>query len=295
MRDFAMLALDAPFVDGHVHFWDLTRSDLKYAWLSPGAVHPMLGDIEGLKVRRYAVDEFVAQSRFHHVSKAVHVSVSTNDDPVLETRWLQAQADKSGYPQAIVAKCDLAHRNAEETLLHHLESPNMRGVRDNGQPGSFRDRSWRNGFRLLAKYNLVFCHEVGVERMDEAVELVRTFPEVQFCLDHCAMPRVLDEDGFRNWRTSLTSIASAPNVTVKISALGQWGRKWTAESARPWVLTCIETFGIKRAFFGSNFPVDGLFSGYGDLIEAFRGMIADYPEGEQQDLLARNAERVFRI
>jgi predicted TIM-barrel fold metal-dependent hydrolase len=221
--------------------------------------------------------------------------VSTNVDPVLETRWLQALADQSGYPQAIVAKCDLSRQDAEETLLRHLECANMRGVRDNGRPGSFRDRSWRDGYKLLAKYNLVFCHEVGVERMDEAVELVKAYPDVQFCLDHCAMPRSFDDGGFRRWRNALNAIASAPNVTVKISALGQWGRKWTIGSVRRWVSACIEAFGTKRAFFGSNFPVDGLFSSYGDLIDAFRSLIADHTEGEQLDLLSRNAERMFRI
>jgi predicted TIM-barrel fold metal-dependent hydrolase len=180
-------------------------------------------------------------------------------------------------------------------LLRHLESPNMRGVRDNGRPGSFADPKWRSGYRLLGEHELVFCHEVGLSRVAEAVDLIRAFPDIQFCVDHCGMPSALDEDGFRAWRSGIASLAGFPNVTMKVSALGQWGRLWTLDSARPWVAACIDAFGPRRVIFGSNFPVDGLFSSYGDLVGAFRSLIAEYSDSEQRDLLAGNAERLFRI
>ncbi len=284
-----------PMVDGHVHFWDLRHTDLEYTWLGPEAAHPMIGDIEGLKVARFSVGEFVAQSRFAGVHKAIHVAVSTNPDSVLETRWLQSLADQHGYPHGIVAKCDLASPNAEATLLRHLESPNMRGVRDNGAPGSFDSSQWRQNYSLLGKYELVFCHEVGLARTDEATRLVKAFPHVQFCVDHCAMPRSLDEAGFRAWRSSVGTLAELPNVVMKISALGQWGRLWTVDSVRAWISACIDAFGPSRVLFGSNFPVDGLFSPYSDLISCFRELVAGYSDEEQRDLLGRNAERIFRI
>lgn len=284
-----------PFVDSHIHFWDLHRPPVEYAWLAPDSTHPMIGDIDGLKVQRFAVEELISQSRFQNVTKAVHVGVSTNPDPVIETRWLQSLADVAGFPHGIVARCDLADPGAADTLLQHMESPNMRGVRDHGQPGSFENPAWRDGYRRLAEADLVFCHEVGLDRIPEAVRLVRAVPEVRFSLDHTAMPRSFDPDYFERWRAGLRSMAALPNVVMKISALGQWGRRWTIDSVRPWVMTCIETFGPQRAYFGSNFPVDGLFSTYGDLIGAFRYLIRDFTEAEQRDLLASNAERIYRI
>jgi predicted TIM-barrel fold metal-dependent hydrolase len=290
-----MVISDAPLVDSHVHFWDLKNPELEYSWLDTDAVHPMIGDIDGLKVIRFSTDEFEAQSRFQNVTKVIHVGISTNADPVIETRWLQAMADRRGLPQGIVAKCDLADSNAEDTLHRHLESANVRGIRDNGRLGSFDDRGWRNGYRLLGQYNLVFCHEVGIDRMSEAVELVSAFPDIQFCVDHCAMPRALDDEAFDRWRAAIRTIAPMPNVVMKISAIGQWGRRWTPDSARRWISTCIETFGTRRILFGSNFPVDGLYSSYADLVNAYRNLVSDYTDAEQQDMLSRNAERIFRI
>ncbi len=284
-----------PFVDSHIHFWDLYHPPVEYAWLGPDSTHPMIGDIDGLKVQRFAVGEFLSQSRFQNVVKAVHVAVSTNPDPVTETRWLQSLADTAGLPHGIVARCDLADPAAADMLQRHMESANMRGVRDHGQPGSFENPAWRDGYRRLAAADLVFCHEVGLDRIPEAVRLIRAFPEVRFSLDHTAMPRSLDPEYFERWSAGLRSMAALPNVVIKISALGQWGRRWTVESVRPWVMTCIEAFGSNRAYFGSNFPVDGLFSPYSDLIGAFRHLIRDFSETEQRDLLAGNAERIYRL
>ena len=42
------------------------------------------------------------------------------------------------------------------------------------------------------------------------------------------------------------------------------------ESLRPWVLGCIEAFGVDRCMFATNWPVDRLFSSYPDLVGAYR-------------------------
>ena len=100
-----------PFVDTHFHLHDLKNPKLKYAWLDWDAVHPYLGNIDAIKPIHYWIDDYIAEIRFANVPKAVHVQAALGiPDPVEETRWLQAFADKTGYPQAIVAECHLAGR-----------------------------------------------------------------------------------------------------------------------------------------------------------------------------------------
>ena len=72
------------------------------------------------------------------------------------------------------------------------------------------------------------------------------------------------------WKRELQHLAGAPNVTIKISGLGMCDPKWTVESIRPWVMTCIEAFGVERSFFGTNWPVDRLYSSYPDVRERIR-------------------------
>ncbi len=50
---------------------------------------------------------------------------------------------------------------------------------------------------------------------------------------------------------------------------------WTAESVRPVVETCLAQFGATRCMFGSNFPVDSLYSNYRAIVEAFESLVPD--------------------
>src|SRR6516225_4812082 len=87
--------------------------------------------------------------------------------------------------------------------------------------------------------------------------------------------------------------AGAPNTVVKISGLGMCDNEWTVESIRPWVESCIEAFGVKRSFFGTNWPVDRLFSSYGDVLGAYRECLRELDTGERDDVLFGNAARIF--
>ena len=47
--------------------------------------------------------------------------------------------------------------------------------------------------------------------------------------------------------------------------------------------------------FGTNWPVDRMFSSYPDLLDAYAEIISDYPEADQRKMFSENAERIFRI
>ena len=93
----------------------------------------------------------------------------------------------------------------------------------------------------------------------------------------------------------MTALAAAPNLAVKISGFGMFERDWTVETIRPHVLSVIETFGVERCMFASNFPVDGMMGSYDTHWNAFRAIIADFSDGERERMLRRNAERYYRL
>jgi predicted TIM-barrel fold metal-dependent hydrolase len=288
--------LPQAFVDTHVHFLDQTVPGLNYDWLARDAVHPTIGDIDGLKVQRYGPREFEAESRFQNVTKAIHVQASFEPgDPVAETRWVQDLANATGVPHGIIGLCDLGASDAAAKIDEHLASPNLRGFRDTSSAHRFDDPVWRAGYARLGSHDLVLCHHVGVEHADRAARLAHDFPAMTFCLDHAAMPLARDEDFFRVWVDAIRTIAEQPNTVCKISGFGQVDHRWTVESLRPWVLGCIEAFGTNRCFFGSNWPVDRLSGSYPDLVGAYREIVSGFSPDEQVALLSRNAERTFRI
>ena len=286
------------FVDTHAHFWDLNNPDICYRWLQPDFHHPQLGEHhEALKTFNYLVDDYIAETRNSNVVKAVHVQCALGTaDPVKETEWLQAAADRTGFPQAIVAHADLTDPRVEEQLARHCEHPNMRGIRDMTEEGDYLvDPAFHRGYALLEKFNLVCSLDCRWENMSEARDLALKFPNIPLVLDHTGFPLERTDEYFKNWQQGIRTIAQAENVMCKISGLGMCDHNWTVESIRPWVLHCIEAFGPGRCFFATNWPVDKLFSTYDVLIDAYTEIVADFSHDEKVAMFSGNAEKLYRI
>ena len=286
------------FVDTHIHLYDLQLPNLHYSWMQPGVSHPVFGALAPIQAQRFWADDYIAETRFANVVKSIHVNAAVRTtDPVEETRWLQAFADRVGHPHGIVAEVNLLEPDAEAVIERHLEFPNLRGVRDLGveTEGYLRAPAWQRGFALLERYELVACVDATFESFATVRALAERSPELTISLDHCGFPRSRTTEYFEQWREALVDLAGAPNVVVKISGLGMGDTRWTTESIRPWVLSCIEAFGVERSFFGTNWPVDRLFSSYPDVLNAYTEIIARFPPDEQEALFSRNAERIFRI
>ena len=67
------------------------------------------------------------------------------------------------------------------------------------------------------------------------------------------------------------------------------------DTIRPWVEASFETFGTERSCFGTNWPVDKMYSDYRTRIAAYWDIVAQYGADEQAAFLAGNADRVYRI
>ncbi len=287
-----------PFVDTHIHLFDMHEPGLRYSWLEPDSPEePPNGPLGAIKAQRYWAEDFIAETRFQNVTKVVHVQAAIDTaDPVLETRWLQAFADRLGLPQGIVAQLTLTADDAAEQLARHAEYPNLRGFRDYRFDDYWPDPRWETGVELLARHGgLVLCDAPPLEHAALARDVVRRHPEVTLSVDHANMPMERGEAYFARWREALRTLAEAENAVVKISGLGMTDHTWTVASIRPWVLACIEAFGADRAFFGTNWPLDRLYSSYPDVLDAYAEIVADFSESEQRALFAGNAERIFRI
>lgn len=286
-----------PFVDTHVHFHDLRHPHLHYSWLLADAPDdPDMGDYGAIKSERYWADDFIGETRFQNVERIVHVQAGMDgEDPVEETRWLQAFHDRLGVPHAIVAYADLGAHDVRRVLDRHLESPLVRGIRDLRYDDYLSDARWEAGFAALGELGLVCCDDPLLEHVPAAISLAGRHPEVTFCIDHALFPRRRDRDYYERWREALHGLAAVPSTVVKISGLGMCDHAWTPDSLRPWVLACIEEFGVDRAFFATNWPVDRLYSSYGDLLDAYAEIISDFSQSDQRALFNETAKRIFSI
>ena len=283
-----------PIVDTHHHLWDLTA--FRYGWLEGGGTEAEtaeLGDYSSI-CTDFLIDDLLADYRALRVVKSVHVQADISEDPVVETRWLQSIADTCGFPHAIVAYADLHDDAIGEQLDRHLEFPNLRGVRMDVL-GEFDDRRLVRGLRALSARGLSYDLTASWEHMDAATRLARIVPELSIVLTHTGSPRATTAEYFETWRRAMNRLVEAENVTVKISGLGMNDHAWTVESIRPWVEATIATFGPERCMFGTNWPVDRLYSDMRALLGAYRAITSQYTPSERGQLLVHTAERTYRI
>lgn len=157
------------------------------------------------------------------------------------------------------------------------------------------DPRWRRGFALLGPLKLSFDLQAPSPLMAEAADLAGALPEVRIALTHAGLPLDRTPEGMAAWRRGMRLRAQRPNVVVKISGIPMTDWHWTVDSLRPIVLEAIDIFTVERAMFGSNFPVDGLYSDYTTLWSAYQAITAGFSLDEQRRLLDDNAQRFYRL
>ncbi len=292
-------------VDSHFHLFDLEHAF--YPWLSPRPVpQGMAGDVTPI-ARPYSIDDYRAEFGHHRVVKAVHVEAGYDPAaPVAETRWLQSVADAHGFPHAIVAKVALHEDDAEAQMERHAAHRNVRGVRHmlnwhadaskTYTPRNFLDDPpWVANYAKLARFGFSFDLQIYAGQMRQAADLAARHPDIPVVLDHGGMPVDRAPEDIARWREGLSQLAAVPHVAIKISGLGMCDHQWTTDSIRPFVLTIIELFGPERCMFGSNFPVDKLYSSFATLFDAFDAITRGFTESERDLLFAGTAEKFYRI
>jgi predicted TIM-barrel fold metal-dependent hydrolase len=298
-----MAHYNGPMIDTHHHIW--LRKDV--AWLADPPIPRMFGDYFGIR-RDYPVEEWMNDIVPQGAVKSVHVTAMWGAGRALdETRWLQATADKHGFPHGIVCNADLASPDAEAALTAQKQSPNLRGVRqmlywdaDPVRQAASRadfcnDRDFRRGFALLEKHNLHFELQVYAGQAKHAVELIKAFPNVRMILVHAGMLASRMSEAINEWRAALTAMAAFPNLHVKISGLGMFSHGLTLPQARQVIRDTIQIFGIARTIYGSNFPLEKLHASYADFFGIYRTVMSEYTEAEQRKVFHDNAVKFYRL
>ena len=171
----------------------------------------------------------------------------------------------------------------------------VRGIRHKPRPGALRDARWRAGYALLARFRLRFDLQAPWTELADAAALCRAFPGTQLVLNHAGLPADRSAEGIAGWKRALRVLAECPNAAIKISGLGVPGRRWTPELNREIVLSAIEVFGVQRAMFASNFPVDGLCASFDEIFSGFRAIAQQFSALEQRALFHDNAVRLYAM
>jgi predicted TIM-barrel fold metal-dependent hydrolase len=294
---------DEPIIDAHHHLWRAAR----VPWLA-GPMQPRIfGEYAAIR-RDYPVEEYMADATPHGVVKSVHVQVNVAPgDEVEEVEWVQSVGDRHGFPQAIIGYADLRAPDVAATLDRELANSRLRGIRqqlhwhENPQyrfaatPDIVNEPSFRGGMKALASRELVFELQVFAYQMRDAARLAQAFPGVTFVLLHAGMLEDRSSEGWERWRSGMRLLAMTRNVHVKLSGLGTFVRACSVELWKPVIDETLRMFGPERCIFGSNFPIEKLWTTYAEIVSVTKACLAGLTPAQRRAVLHDNAEKVYRL
>ena len=316
-----------PIIDCHHHFWDFP--DARFSDTNHYLLEELVADAAGQDVRQTVFVETDAMYRAEWPEEFRVVG------EVEFAQGLAAQSASGAYGElraaaAIIGTVDLTLGDRAQPILEALiaASPNrFRGIRDRAayieglpvRPWWMRkdlllDPAFRNGFRFLRQYGLVFEAFLFHYQLPQLADLARAFPDTQIVLNHLGGPHGNAEhpgnsdEVFAQWREGMAEVARYPNVTLKLGGLQMpgVGFGWHERAVPPtsdeladvnqrWYSLGIEQFGPDRCMFESNFPVDRMSCSYTVLWNSFKKMTRSFPAEERSAMFHDNALRLYRL
>ena len=292
-----------PIVDAHHHVWRLAATP----WLQGPPAPRIFGAYEALR-RDYGIEEYLAEAQPCGVAKSVFVQVNVAPGgEVDEVAWVRSLAARHGFPHALTAYADLSAADVGAVLDREIACGGVRAVRQQlhwhvkpqyrfaARPDLMNEPAWRRGLAEVRRRGLAFELQVFPGQMEDAARLAADFPDLPFILLHAGMVEDRSEPGWARWRAGMTALARRPNVVVKLSGLGTFARACSVELWRPVVERTVELFGPQRCLFGSNFPIEKLWTGYAELVAVMRACLVRYSPEERRAILHDVAARIYSL
>jgi len=290
-------------VDAHHHIW--RQADLP--WLS-GPMQPRIfGPYEPIR-RDYTIEEYLDDLGETGVTRSVYVQTNWGRDGFEnEAKWVQQTADEHGWPHAIVAYADFSIDDVRPQLDRLARYPLVRGLRmqlhwhENplyrfaARPDLCADPVIRRNVACLADYGFSFDLQVFAPQMAGAADFVQACPKVTFILQHAGMLEDLSDEGRATWRAGMTRLAKNPNVVSKLSGLGTFIHRNDAAHVADVLRRTVEIFGAERCLFGSNFPIEKLWTSYRSLVGAYLAAAAPLGADQCGAIFRTTAMRVYRL
>lgn len=290
-------------IDAHHHVW--RTKDMP--WLSGPMVPRIFGPYEPIK-RDYLIDEYIADAKSGGITQSVYVQANWPLDQVVEeVRWLNELHEETGWPSAVIGCANLFDPEAVEVMKEQAVLPVVRGTRLQlhwhereefrfaSAPDRMRDPVFRRNLASLEELGWVFELQVFPGQMANAACLVEAVPDVTFVLVHAGMLTSRDEAEVAQWRAGMARLAALPNIVVKLTGQGTFTRSLDPEFIAFVATETLGWFGPRRAMFGTNFPVEKLWTELPPLVAAWRDAVADLPEADQAEIFAGTARRVYEL
>ncbi|WP_299969648.1 amidohydrolase family protein [uncultured Roseobacter sp.] len=290
-------------IDAHHHIW--LQQDLP--WLMGPEQPRIFGPYRAI-MRDYTTREFLADLAGTGITKSVYVQANWAPDRFEdEVAWVQAQAEAHGTIEGIVGYADFTGDDVRPQLDRLRKYPLMRGIRQQfhwhenplyrfaQDPDLCRNPAVQRNVARLADYGWSFDLQVFAGQMAGAAELAQACPGVTFILQHAGMKEDTSDAGHELWTEGMKRLAACPNVVSKLSAFGTFIHRNDRAFIAQMVPDTVAIFGADRCLYGSNYPIEKLWTSYLELFNAFQDATRDLPDAQRSAIFHDTAARVYRL
>lgn len=198
---------------------------------------------------------------------------------VSETEWLLSLAHANDFVRGVVGWLDLCSDKLGAQLDHVQGDKKFVGVRHivQAESAGFMGRpDFRRGLALLAEREIPYDLLVRSHQLTEAIELVDALPNLRIVLDHLGKPNVAEGE-LETWSEPFSELSLRPNVWIKLSGLvteADWPR-WHHADFSFYLDKALETFGVGRLMFGSDWPVCLVAAHYSDVVSLVEDWLSE--------------------
>lgn len=290
-------------IDAHHHIW--RQADLP--WLQ-GPEQPRIFGPYGSIKRDYLIEEYLDDIADNGITKSVYVQANWPVDKFEdEAAWVQSTSDQSGWPHAIVGYADFTVEDVRPQLDLLAKYSLMRGVRQQlhwhenplyrfaSNPDMCLDPVVQKNVARLADYGWSFDLQLFSSQMAGGAELANACPDVTFILQHADMLENTNDAGLSLWQDGMEKLAACNNIVTKLSAFGTFIHRNDPSFIKQRVEATVGLFGADRCLFGSNFPIEKIWTNYTALIDAFKQAAEALGADVQEAIFKTTAERVYKI
>ncbi|MFT5195488.1 MAG: L-fuconolactonase [Cellvibrionaceae bacterium] len=251
-----------------------------------------------------------------------------------ETAWLdrlnrpplavigEARLDKLDHLDAVLNAHEAASnrfRGIRDMLAHH-QSKSIHNFNETEK--LMQSENFRSGFARLGERGLSYDAFIYSPQLPDLCDVVEAIPTTSIVVDHMATPvglmgafgevgttSSLREQIKIEWMNGLQRLAQSDHVHIKLSGmfmhvLGWDYHNWpegrlsaddVVEKIGPYVQFMLDTFGVDRCMFASNFPPDRVLMQFDTYYDACFKMVEHLSLADQKKLFHDNAARFYRI
>ena len=226
--------------------------------------------------------------------------VVQSDQSEKENEFQLKNAEENDFIRGVIGWVDMQSPDLKDRLSYYQQFKKLKGFRHLLQGETQRNLmlkpSFKHGIGLLNKYGFTFDLLVLPDQLKYVKELVSTFPDQPFVVDHLAKPFIKNKD-IASWKKNMTALTPYKNLYCKMSGMVTEAdlKIWKQEDLIPYMDVVVETFGTNRLMFGSDWPVCLLAATYQQTKNITDEYFSTFSITEQEAFFGKNATDFYKL